>query len=129
MTSYKLLDHEQVGILEIFVNCRDSLLNFLQDVDSDVLVAICLEDFTSDFLPLEAIGVNEVAVFTTGAPVWPMVIATRHSPEIARLDQNIRIDDDLLVSHLLLHLSSLFLLVDFFELADRIVGEADQHVR
>lgn len=70
---------------------------------------------------------DEMAVLTTSTPVWPMVIATGNSSEIAWLDQHVLIDDDLLVCHLL-HLH-LFLLVDFLELADGVVGETDEDVR
>lgn len=123
----ELLDHVQTSVLEIFIGVGDNLLDFLQYVDSDVLVAVGLEDFSRNFFAFKAIGVNEVAKFTASAPVWPMVVAARNCSEVARLDQHVLINDDLLLSKLR-HLG-FPLLVGFFELLDGVIGKANEHIR
>ena len=63
------------------------------------------------------------------AAIGSMIVATRHSPKIARLDKLVHGGGDLLGGHLteLGHLDLLLLIV-FLELDDGFVCEINQHV-
>ena len=83
----ELLYHMQVSILQVLVSAGSHFLNFLEVVDTDVLIAIVLEDFSSDFFAFVAICVDKMTVLTTGAPVGSVVVAARNCAKVAWLDQ------------------------------------------
>ena len=71
-----------------------------------------------------------MAVFTTRASIWSMVISAGNCAEVAWLNHLIHSDNSLLRSKLvnLSHLC-LSLLVDLLKLFDVFISQSDEHVR
>ena len=119
----ELLNHLDRLILQLFVSRRGYFLDLLEEVHSDVLVAVGLENFTSDLAAFKTCGMDEVAVFTPGAAVGSVIVATRNGAEVAWLDDLIHVCGCLLGVNLLkLSHLSFALLINFFELDDGIIS-------
>ena len=123
---HKLLDDVQWCILKLFRGSRHSLGNLLQEVCPDILVSVGLEDFSRYLTTFKALSMDKVAELISSAAIGSVIVATRHSPEIAWFDQLVHGGGDLLSSHLieLGHLDLLLLIV-FLELDDGLVSEID----
>ena len=123
---YKLLNHVEIGILQVFVCVGRHFLDFLEVVDSDILIAVVLEDFACDFLAFETISVDEVAILATCAPIGPVVVAAWHSAEVAWFDDQVLIHDCLLAGDMRqLGQLNLPLFVDLLVFVNRLVSQAD----
>ena len=94
----------------------------MQIVDSDVLVSISLENITSNFAPLKSRSMNKVAILTAGASIGSVVVPTRHSSEVAWLNERVHVGHSLLGGELLqLSLLHSSLLINFFVLCDGFI--------
>ena len=85
MVADELLNGLYRCFYKFFVCFRVHLLDFLQVVQADVLVAIGL-DVTRYDTPFEACRMDKVAVLTASVAVWSMVITTGDGAKVAWLD-------------------------------------------
>ena len=131
MISNELLDDLIAGILQLFERLGHDLLDLLQEVHPNVLVAVRLEDVASNLTTFEALRMNEVAKLTTSASVRAVIVTTRDRAEVAWLDDLIHVDDGLLRRRNLIDLGHLGLplFIGLLELRDGFVGKFDQYIR
>ena len=127
---HELLDYLNRSILKFVKSLWLQLLDLLQVVHSNVLVAVGLENFTRNFSPFISLGMDEVTVLTACASIWAMVVSAGNCAEVAWLNHLIHTDNGLLRSELvyLSHLC-LSLLIDLLKLIDVFLSQSDQHVR
>jgi len=85
---HEVLKHEIVGVcLHHFLEGRRThLLDGVQHVLAHVLISVLLKHFSGQLLPLVLHCMDEVAVVSSGAPCWPMVVLARHCSVVARSD-------------------------------------------
>ena len=125
-----LLNSLNRGIGQLLVRLSIDFLDFLQVVQTNVLIAIGLEDVTSNLTSFEAGRMDEVTVLTASAAIWSMVVAAGNRTEVAGLDELVSLEHGLLSGHLV-ELGQLdpFLLIDLLEFDDLFIGERDQYLR
>ena len=126
MIVHILLNLLEGGVSKLLSHQRVNLLNRLDIVHVNVLIAICLENITWHFAALKTCRVNEVTIFAPGAAVGAVVVAAGYGAEVARLDELVLLEDCLLGGHLieLSHLDS-SLLIHFLELPNLLVSKRD----
>ena len=131
MISNELLNDLVASSLKLLKGLWHHFLYLLQEIHPYVLIAVRLEYITSNLATFEALRVDKVTKLTTCAAVGAMVVAARHSSEVAWLDDLIHVDYSLLLGRHLIDLGHLrlSLFINLLILGDGFVGELYQYIR